>query len=286
MASFTLVTLMLLTLLATLALAQAPGSALASSLTKSPSPTSSPPSYAPAPTSKPPTPSLAPTPSTTPSSPSSALSTSPPAPPPLITPTPSNALTSLKKIASLKLDKKILLVNLFDATELLNDVKNETMLLLEKVKNLEHELSIVREQTDRSASSKLDHMLSVQKSLSDKTDLGLNDFPAFEPVHIIAPISATFLRQRVAQMRESSKRPQVKPSGTAHPPSSTGTTSGEASADPVGATVVFVPPPSTSDDFDIRRTLETVMTVQAAHGTRESLERSRRLVLHHGEFEK
>ena len=67
-------------------------------------------------------------------------------------------------------------------------------------------------------------------------------------------------------MRKSSKRPQVKPSGTAHPPSSTSTTSGEASADPVGATVVSVPPPSTSNDFDIRRTLETVMTVQAAHG--------------------
>ena len=29
-------------------------------------------------------------------------------------------------------------------------------------------------------------------------DLGLDDFPAFEFVHIIAPIGATFLRQRVA----------------------------------------------------------------------------------------
>ena len=28
--------------------------------------------------------------------------------------------------------------------------------------------------------------------------LGLDDFPAFEPVHIIAPIGATFLRQRTA----------------------------------------------------------------------------------------
>ena len=96
--------------------------------------------------------------------------------------------------------------------------------------------------------------------------LGLDDFLASEPVHIIAPIGATFLRQRDAQMRESSKRPRVKPSGTAPPPSSTGTTSGEASADPVGAAVAVVLPPSTSDDFDIRRTLETVMTVQAAHG--------------------
>ena len=78
----------------------------------------------------------------------------------------------LKKIASLELDKKNLLVDLIDATELLNNVKTENMLLLEKVKNLEHELSVARKQTNRFASSKLDHMLSVQKSPFDKTGLG------------------------------------------------------------------------------------------------------------------
>ena len=78
----------------------------------------------------------------------------------------------LKKIASLELDKKNLLVKLFDANELLNNVKTENMLLLDKVKNLELELSVAREQTDRSTSSKLDHMLSVQKSHFDKTGLG------------------------------------------------------------------------------------------------------------------
>ena len=67
-------------------------------------------------------------------------------------------------------------------------------------------------------------------------------------------------------MRESSKRPHVEPSGTIPPPSSTSTTSSEASTDPIGAAATVVPPPSTSDDFDIRRTLETVMTIQAAHG--------------------
>ena len=51
----------------------------------------------------------------------------------------------LKKIASLELDKKILLLKLFDANELLNNVKTEHMLLLDKVKNLELELSIARE---------------------------------------------------------------------------------------------------------------------------------------------
>ena len=46
------------------------------------------------------------------------------------------------------------------------------MLFLDKVKNLELELSIAREQTNRSASSKLDHMLSVQKFPLNKTGLG------------------------------------------------------------------------------------------------------------------
>ena len=32
--------------------------------------------------------------------------------------------------------------------------------------------------------------------------LGFDDFPASEPVHIVASIGATFLRQRVAHMRE------------------------------------------------------------------------------------
>ena len=96
--------------------------------------------------------------------------------------------------------------------------------------------------------------------------LGLDDFPTSEPVHIVAPIGATFLRQMAAHMRESSKHPRVEPSGTAPPPpSSTGTSSGEVSTDPVGAVAAAVPPPSTLDDFDIRRTLETVMTVQVAH---------------------
>ena len=97
--------------------------------------------------------------------------------------------------------------------------------------------------------------------------LGLDDFPAFEPVHIVAPIGATFLRQKAAHMRESSKCPRVEPYGTAPPPlSSTGTTSSEASVDPVGVAAAAVPPPSTSDDFHIHRMLETIMTIQAANG--------------------
>ena len=67
----------------------------------------------------------------------------------------------LKKIATLELEKKNLLLNLLDANELVIKVKTENMMLLDKIKNLELELSIARKQTNRSASSKPTYMLSV-----------------------------------------------------------------------------------------------------------------------------
>ena len=79
-------------------------------------------------------------------------------------------------------------MKLFDANELLNNVKTENMLLLDKVKNLELELSVARLQTNKSASSKLDHTLSIQKSPSDKTGL---DF--VESISVPAPHSTSFI---------------------------------------------------------------------------------------------
>ena len=94
--------------------------------------------------------------------------------------------------------------------------------------------------------------------------LGLDGFPSGEPVHVIAPIGATLLRQRVAQLRVAPSRPRgASSSGVPPPPSSTGVdvaeTSGAAADDDV-------PPPTALDDLDIRRTLDHVLTVQAAHG--------------------
>ena len=70
-----------------------------------------------------------------------------------------NVELSLKKIESLELEKKNLFVKLFDANELLNNVKTKNMLLFDKVKSLKLDLSVAR-----SASSKLVHLL-VFKSL-------------------------------------------------------------------------------------------------------------------------
>ena len=94
-----------------------------------------------------------------------------------------NVELGLKKIESLELDKKNFLVKLFDANELLNNVKTENMLLLDKVKSLELDLSVAR-----SASSKRDQMLSVQKSHSDKSGLGF-----VESISVSAPHSINFV---------------------------------------------------------------------------------------------
>ena len=115
-----------------------------------------------------------------------------------------NVELGLKKIASLELEKKNLLVKLFDANDILNNVKTENMFLLDKVKNLKLELSVARGQTDRSASSKLDHILSVQKSPSDKTSLGF-----IESISMFAPHSTNFVPSSTSEPLASEV---VKPS--------------------------------------------------------------------------
>ena len=95
--------------------------------------------------------------------------------------------------------------------------------------------------------------------------LGLADFPAGKSVHLIAPIGATFLRQRVAHLRVSPTRPRGALSGVVPPPpSSTGANTAEASG--AATADADVPPLTTSDDSDIRHMLDHVLTVQAVHG--------------------
>ena len=83
-----------------------------------------------------------------------------------------NVDLGLKKIKTLEHEKKFFLVKLFDANELKTVVKIENMSLIERVKSLEFELFVAREQLDRTSTSKLDNMLNVQKSASDKIGLG------------------------------------------------------------------------------------------------------------------
>ena len=130
----------------------------------------------------------------------------------------------LQKIVSLELDKKNLLLKLFDANELLDKVKTENMLLLDKVKNLELELSIAREQTKRSTSSKLEYILSIQKSPLDKTGLGFEDSIFVPKTHstnfvsffeslvseIVKPVEVTPPRKTRVDLKESKpKNPTI-----------------------------------------------------------------------------
>ena len=90
--------------------------------------------------------------------------------------------------------------------------------------------------------------------------LGLADFP----VHVVGPLSATFLRQRAAHLRVDPSGPRGASSGDVpSPPSSTGAVAAKTSAATVAADV---PLPTTSDDSDIRRMLDHALTIQAAQG--------------------
>ena len=94
---------------------------------------------------------------------------------------------------------------------------------------------------------------------------GLDGFPSSEPVHVVAPIGATFLRQRATQLRVAPSRPRGA-SSSAIPPPPSSTSADDAETSGTAAADADVPPPTTSDDSDIQRTLDHVLTVQAAHG--------------------
>ena len=78
----------------------------------------------------------------------------------------------------------------------------------------------------------------------------------FEPVHIIASIGATFLRQRAVQLKASPKRPRVESSiGDASRPPPSSDPTAEEYVDP---TATVDPPPSSSSDASIWSMLDTV----------------------------
>ena len=91
--------------------------------------------------------------------------------------------------------------------------------------------------------------------------LGITDFPTGEPIHVVGPLGATFLRQRAAHLRVDPSSPRGASFSGVPPPPSIG-----AVAETFGTAAADVPPPTTLDDSDIRRMLDHVLTVQAAQG--------------------
>ena len=79
--------------------------------------------------------------------------------------------------------------------------------------------------------------------------LGLADFPASEPVHVVGPLGTTFLQQRAAHLRaDPSVSRGASSSSIPLPPSSTSAAETFGAA---AAAATDVPPPTTSDDSDI-----------------------------------
>ena len=95
--------------------------------------------------------------------------------------------------------------------------------------------------------------------------LSLADFLAGEPVHVVGPLGVTFLRQRAAYLRADPSGPRGASSSDVPPPPSS-TSAAAAGTSGTAAATADVPPPTISDHSDIRRTLDHVLTIQAAQG--------------------
>ena len=81
-----------------------------------------------------------------------------------------------KKLSDVELDYEELSTKFDETNQTIGALKFENNFLAEKTKKLEVELFQVRAQLERTLSAKLDEMLSLQKSASDRTSLGYGFF--------------------------------------------------------------------------------------------------------------
>ena len=77
-----------------------------------------------------------------------------------------------KKLSDMELDREELSTKFDEANQIIGALRFENNFLAEKTKKLEAELFQVRAQLERTSSAKLDEMLSIQKSASDRIGLG------------------------------------------------------------------------------------------------------------------
>ena len=81
--------------------------------------------------------------------------------------------------------------------------------------------------------------------------LDLADFRSGEPVHVVAPLGATFLRQRATHLTVDPSGPRGASSGDVPPPCSSTSVDAAETSGAIAAAAVDVPPPTISDDSDI-----------------------------------
>ena len=77
-----------------------------------------------------------------------------------------------KKLSDVELEQEEISMKFGEANQTIGALKFENNFLAEKTKKLEAELFQVKSQLERASSAKLDEMLSLQESASDRTDLG------------------------------------------------------------------------------------------------------------------
>ena len=81
-----------------------------------------------------------------------------------------------KKLSDVELDREELSIKFDEANQTIGVLRFENNFLAEKTKKLEAELLKFRAQLERTSSAKLDEMLSLQKSASNRTGLGYGFF--------------------------------------------------------------------------------------------------------------
>ena len=77
-----------------------------------------------------------------------------------------------KKLSDVELEREEISTKFDEANQTIGALRCENNFLVEKTKKLEAKLFEVRAQLERISSAKLDEMLSLQKSASDRTSLG------------------------------------------------------------------------------------------------------------------
>ena len=77
-----------------------------------------------------------------------------------------------KKLSEVELEREEISIKFDEANQTIGALRFENNFLVEKTKKLEAELFQVRAQLERTSSAKLDERLGLQKSASNRTDLG------------------------------------------------------------------------------------------------------------------
>ena len=77
-----------------------------------------------------------------------------------------------KKLSDVELDREELSTKFDESNQTIEALRFENNFLVEKTKKLEVKLFQVKDQLERTSSAKLDEMLSIYKSYSDRTGLG------------------------------------------------------------------------------------------------------------------